>query len=103
MLKDASAPLSGNNRFEGYGIDLIHKLSVMLGFNYTFVVQEDGNYGNLDQKTGEWNGMVRELMDYVRIPGDIIIFHVVSNNLLFSESRFGDNRFNNHLRKRKCC
>uniref|UniRef100_A0A182HTL3 Ionotropic glutamate receptor C-terminal domain-containing protein n=1 Tax=Anopheles arabiensis TaxID=7173 RepID=A0A182HTL3_ANOAR len=42
MLKDSPIKLSGNERFEGFGIDLIHELSLMLGFNYTFILQEDG-------------------------------------------------------------
>ncbi|KAL0275560.1 UNVERIFIED_CONTAM: hypothetical protein PYX00_003377 [Menopon gallinae] len=44
MLKEDSRQLSGNDRFEGFGIDLIHELSLMLGFNYTYVVQHDGNF-----------------------------------------------------------
>lgn len=26
---------------------------------------EDGKYGALEESTGQWNGMVRELMDHV--------------------------------------
>jgi glutamate receptor, ionotropic, invertebrate len=65
MLKENTERLSGNERFEGFGIDLIHDLSLMLGFNYTFVLQEDGAYGSLNRETGEWNGMIRELHDFV--------------------------------------
>lgn len=65
MLKKASDKLFGNDRFEGYGIDLIHELSLMLRFNYTFKVQEDGNYGTKNLTTGEWDGMIRELRDEV--------------------------------------
>lgn len=64
MLKEASQRLTGNDRFEGFGIDLIHELSLMLGFNYTFRIQEDSVYGSLDRKTGQWTGMIRELMEY---------------------------------------
>lgn len=67
MLKEASQKLTGNERFEGYGIDLIHELSQMLGFNYTFRIQEDSVYGSLDRKTGQWTGMIRELMEYVSL------------------------------------
>jgi Ligated ion channel L-glutamate- and glycine-binding site len=66
MLKENTERLSGNDRFEGFGIDLIHDLSLMLGFNYTFVLQEDGAYGSLNRDTGEWNGMIRELHEFVR-------------------------------------
>ncbi|XP_071445424.1 glutamate receptor ionotropic, kainate 2-like [Hetaerina americana] len=63
-LRHSSTKLSGNDRFEGFGIDLIHEISLLLGFNYTFRIQHDGVYGSLNRKTGQWNGMIRELMDY---------------------------------------
>lgn len=65
MLKDSAQQLTGNDRFEGFGIDLIHELSLMLGFNYTFQLQEDGVYGSINNVTKEWSGMVRELIDEV--------------------------------------
>lgn len=58
MLKETSAQLTGNDRFEGFGIDIIHELSVMLGFKYEFRLQEDGAYGSLNPETKEWNGMI---------------------------------------------
>lgn len=64
MLKESASKLTGNDRFEGYGIDLIHELSLMLGFNYTFHLQEDGVYGSL-LPDKSWNGMIMELLDYV--------------------------------------
>jgi len=63
MLKETAVTLSGNERFEGFGIELIQKLSEKLGFNYSFVLQEDGAYGSYNRDTKEWNGMIRELMD----------------------------------------
>ena len=63
MLKETALKLTGNDRFEGFGIELIQKLSEKLGFNYTFRLQEDGAYGSFNKDTGEWNGMIRELMD----------------------------------------
>lgn len=65
MLKKTAVKLTGNDRFEGFGIELIDELSMMLGFNYTFKLQEDSVYGSLNKETGEWNGMIRELIDYV--------------------------------------
>ncbi|XP_049301470.1 glutamate receptor ionotropic, kainate 2-like isoform X3 [Anopheles funestus] len=64
MLKDSPVKLTGNERFEGFGIDLIHELSLMLGFNYTFILQEDGVYGSLNSETKKWNGMVLELLEW---------------------------------------
>lgn len=66
MLRDSSMQLVGNDRFEGFGIDIIHELSLMLGFNYQFQLQEDGVYGSLNNVTKEWNGMIRALQDGVR-------------------------------------
>lgn len=65
MLRDSSMPLVGNDRFEGFGIDVIHELSLMLGFKYQFQLQEDGVYGSLNNVTKEWNGMIRALQDGV--------------------------------------
>lgn len=63
MLKDSALELTGNSRFEGFGIDIIHELSIMLGFNYEFRLQADGKYGSLNNVTQEWDGMIRELRD----------------------------------------
>lgn len=65
MLKDSANLLTGNDRYEGFGIDLIHELSLLLGFNYTFTLQEDKVYGSYNNETNQWNGMIRELRDFV--------------------------------------
>lgn len=65
MFKKSDKPLYGNDRFEGYCIDLLRELSGILGFRYEVRLVEDGKYGALDESTGQWNGMVRELMDHV--------------------------------------
>lgn len=63
MLRETTKSMKDNERFEGFGIDVIQELSNMLGFNYTFQVQAD--YGSYNPKTKKWNGMFRELMDGV--------------------------------------
>lgn len=65
MLKETPEMLEGNAQFEGFGIELIDELSKKLGFSYTFYLQPDNKYGGLDPKTGEWNGMLREIIDNV--------------------------------------
>lgn len=65
MLTNSPTKLNGNDRFEGFGIELIYELSLLLGFNYSFVLQEDGNYGSLDKVTGKWDGMMNEIMEGV--------------------------------------
>ncbi|CAH2982563.1 unnamed protein product [Chilo suppressalis] len=63
MRKEASEKLTGNAQFEGYAIDLIHEISKILGFNYTFKLAPDGRYGSQNRETKEWDGMIRELLE----------------------------------------
>lgn len=53
MLKDTTTGLSGNDRFEGFGIDLIDELSRLYGFKYNFI-QWDSDYGSYDNATNAW-------------------------------------------------
>jgi len=52
MRKEATEMLSGNAQFEGYGIDLIHEISKILGFNYSIRLAPDGRYGGFNRETG---------------------------------------------------
>ncbi|KAK4883092.1 hypothetical protein RN001_006411 [Aquatica leii] len=63
MRKDSSDKLTGNAQFEGYAIDLIHQISQILGFNYTFRLAPDGRYGAYNKETKEWDGMIKEILD----------------------------------------
>lgn len=67
MLKESSEQLEGNNRYEGFGIELIDELAKINEFNYTFEIQADGVYGSYDKNTGKWNGMMEKVMDGVII------------------------------------
>lgn len=62
---DRTADNSSNPRFEGFCIDLLKEIAEMVGFEYTVRLVPDGKYGVYDPETGEWNGMVRRLMDKV--------------------------------------
>ncbi|XP_058267527.1 glutamate receptor ionotropic, kainate 1 isoform X4 [Hemibagrus wyckioides] len=64
MYKKSDKVLYGNDRFEGYCLDLLKELSNILGFSYEVRLVSDGKYGAQNDK-GEWNGMVRELIDHV--------------------------------------
>lgn len=57
MLRDSSASKTGNERFEGYIVDLIYELSRILHFKYVFKLCDDGAYGIKDDK-GRWNGLI---------------------------------------------
>lgn len=54
---------SGNARYEGFCIDLLKEIAHMVGFAYRIELVPDGKYGVYDYETGEWNGIVRQLMD----------------------------------------
>lgn len=80
MLRQSSVALKNNERFEGFGIELIHELSLMLGFNYTFELQLDNAYGSLNPQTKKWNGMIKELLDEVTCAlGFIFVSRAVRN------------------------
>ncbi|GJQ67701.1 hypothetical protein Trydic_g16524 [Trypoxylus dichotomus] len=58
--------LTGNARYEGFCIDLLKCIASMVGFEYRIELVPDGKYGAIDLETGEWNGIVRQLMDKVK-------------------------------------
>ncbi|XP_076751091.1 glutamate receptor ionotropic, kainate 2 isoform X2 [Xylocopa sonorina] len=60
MLKESADMMTGNERYEGFGIDIIQELSKMLGFNYTFEVQGDNVYGS--NVNGKWTGMLGKII-----------------------------------------
>ncbi|XP_023327652.1 glutamate receptor ionotropic, kainate 1 [Eurytemora carolleeae] len=66
MFKKPSAEgevLYGNNRFEGFCVDLLEQIANQVGFKYYIELVPDNNYGALNLTTGKWNGLVRELME----------------------------------------
>lgn len=62
MLKKSADMMTGNDRYEGFGIDIIQELSKMLGFNYTFEVQADNVYGSYSKKQKKWTGMLGKII-----------------------------------------
>lgn len=67
MLREEEDSLTGNDRYEGYAIDLIFELSLLLEFSYTFIEEEDGNYGVcVDEHNNRWTGMIGKVMSGVR-------------------------------------
>ena len=61
MLKEETKKLEGNDRFEGFAIDLMTEVAKFLQFNVTFKLVDDGAYGGQDEH-GNWNGMINEVM-----------------------------------------
>ncbi|XP_076356975.1 glutamate receptor ionotropic, kainate 2-like isoform X2 [Tachypleus tridentatus] len=55
--------LTGNSRFEGFCIDLLETVAEMLGFHYELYLVADNKFGAENTTTGEWNGLVKEIID----------------------------------------
>ncbi|OWR42584.1 glutamate receptor ionotropic kainate 2 like protein [Danaus plexippus plexippus] len=55
--------LQGNARFEGFCIDLLARVAARAGFSYRLRLVPGNVYGARDPATGQWNGIVRELVD----------------------------------------
>lgn len=66
MRKESWTKLYGNERYEGFGIDIIQKLSEIVGFNYSLQVEES-DYGTLNPNTGKWSGMLGKIIAGVSI------------------------------------
>ena len=47
---------------EGFVIDLVKMLEVDVGFNVDLHIVKDGKYGAKNPTTGEWNGMIGEIL-----------------------------------------
>lgn len=65
-----SKSLEGNDRFEGFVIDIIKELSNMIRFNYTFHVEDSGNNGVCQKdpttQVCRCDGMLEKILNKVR-------------------------------------
>ncbi|XP_017853493.1 glutamate receptor ionotropic, kainate 2 isoform X2 [Drosophila busckii] len=55
---------TGNERFYGFCVDILETISHEVGFDYILDLVPDRKYGAKDPETGQWNGMVAQLMKY---------------------------------------
>ncbi|XP_017348937.1 glutamate receptor 1b isoform X4 [Ictalurus punctatus] len=62
MLKKNHEQLSGNDRYEGYCVELAAEIAKHVGYSYKLELVPDGKYGARDPDTKMWNGMVGELV-----------------------------------------
>lgn len=63
LTREDAENFRGDDKYEGYAVDLIQKLSEMMEFEYEFViVKGNGKYNPL---TKEWDGIMRSLIDHV--------------------------------------
>ncbi|KAM6431660.1 glutamate receptor ionotropic, kainate 4 isoform 3-T5 [Liasis olivaceus] len=61
MLKGNHQELEGNDRYEGFCVDMLKELADILRFNYKIHLVGDGVYG-VPEANGTWTGMVGELI-----------------------------------------
>ncbi|XP_063879181.1 glutamate receptor ionotropic, kainate 2-like isoform X10 [Scylla paramamosain] len=62
MMMRPGKNFTGNQRFYGFCVDLLHEISVHAGFDYILEISPEGVYGAPNPVTGEWNGIVKQLM-----------------------------------------
>lgn len=93
MMHD-SKNYTGNARFYGFCVDILDRVAQQVGFDYILDLVPDRKYGAKDPVTGEWNGMVSQLMKHV-----ISVFHIKKKHMFkhsfFTESRFGCRQYDN--------
>lgn len=65
MLKDTAIELTGNDRYEGYAVDLMDALAPILGVDYEIIIQKDGNAGEYNNETQLWDGMIGKVISGV--------------------------------------
>lgn len=63
MIKEGDY-LTGNERFEGFCVDLIHEICNRLRCKYEYRLVGDDSYGKRHEN-GTWNGMVGEVINRV--------------------------------------
>ena len=56
---------TGNSRFYGFCIELLDEIARISSFSYIMEINPDGVYGVPNPTTGEWNGIVKQLMTHV--------------------------------------
>ncbi|XP_035215998.1 glutamate receptor ionotropic, kainate 2-like isoform X2 [Stegodyphus dumicola] len=62
MLRESPTQMKGNDRFEGYGIDLLNALADLLHFTYEIHEVKDGKHGAYNETTDYWDGMIGEIV-----------------------------------------
>lgn len=63
---------TGNSRFYGFCVDLLNRTAQYVGFDYILELAPDRKYGAQDPVSGEWNGMVLQLMKHVCTCEDLL-------------------------------
>uniref|UniRef100_A0A336L676 Glutamate receptor 1 n=1 Tax=Culicoides sonorensis TaxID=179676 RepID=A0A336L676_CULSO len=64
VMMHYSKNYTGNARFYGFCVDILDRVAQQVGFDYILDLVPDRKYGAKDPVTGEWNGMVAQLMKH---------------------------------------
>lgn len=84
MKLNPAGNLTGNARFEGFSVDLLKLIAKNVGFKYVLEVVPDGKYGVYDPESGEWNGVVRQLIDKVKEILEILFLAKQNHTLIMT-------------------
>lgn len=58
MIANSSKELKGNDRYEGYVVDLLKEITKLLNVRFVINLVKDGNHGSMvNSTTNEWNGL----------------------------------------------
>lgn len=87
MYKKGHGNLTGNDRFEGYCVDLIQELSTILDFKYELYLVHDNRFG-ARRPDGHWDGMVGEVLAGVSFKIPVFFLSI----LLFDFQYWKNNR-----------
>nr|AEX15549.1 ionotropic glutamate receptor-11 [Pleurobrachia bachei] len=49
--------------YTGINVEIMHMMSEELNFTYNFIMPDDMKFGGKNTTTGEWNGLIRDLLD----------------------------------------
>lgn len=63
-INNSSKNLKGNDRYQGYCVDLIKQIAREIGFEYRLYEVYDGTFGEKDEN-GNWNGLIGEIINGV--------------------------------------
>ncbi|XP_075751958.1 glutamate receptor ionotropic, kainate 2 [Rhipicephalus microplus] len=62
LRKDSKTSSAGEDRLDGYCVDILRQMALLLGFRFELRLVRDGTYGVVNAR-GEWSGIIREVMD----------------------------------------
>jgi Ligated ion channel L-glutamate- and glycine-binding site len=65
MMKPSAGFFIGNDRFEGFLVDVLRLVADAAGFDYEICLSTDGRYGDISVD-GRWDGIIGEVVRRVR-------------------------------------